>query len=322
MTFSRRLALCALSLMIIVIPPSLAAENADRYHDLIRKNASTFHQNFSVGHFDANGSLVTPDVDVDSNNVKLVGRDRFVERIKRYDGPFPHLQLKDRIIIVDGNKAAVHYILQGEHNGRFGDIPATGHKIEAMSGEIYQFDDDALMNKLITITKLDDVAAEVKGAKKVNAFQQVSLLPIAKEPDAYVAKVREAASAFHRNFSAGEFGKNGALVATGVHVNSNDTMLTGRAKFVERIQRYKVAFPDMVIHDEYVLAEGNRAAVEYIMDGTQSGPFQMPDGSTLAPTGKKVHVRGIEFMEFDKDGLLTDLITISNSNDFIQQLTH
>jgi predicted ester cyclase len=322
MTFSRRLALCALSLMTIVIPPGLAAESTDSYHNLIRKNASTFHRNFSVGHFDANGSLVTRDIDVDSNNVKLAGRDRFVERIKRYSGSFPHLQLKDRIIIVDGNKAAVHYILQGEHNGRFGDIPPTGHKIEAMSGEIYEFDNHALMNKLITITKLDDVAADVKGTKKVNAFQQVSLLPIAKEPDAYVAKVREAASAFHRNFSAGEFEKNGALVATDVHVNSNDAMLTGREKFVERIERYKTTFPDMAIQDEYVLVEGNRAAVEYVMDGTQSGPFQMPDGSTLAPTGKKVHVRGIEFMEFDRGGLLTNLITISNGDDFVQQLTH
>jgi predicted ester cyclase len=152
-------AICAISLSTAGAIVVKAAETTGGYHDLARKNASTFHKNFSAGNFDKNGDLVTPDIDVDSNNFKLMGRDKFVERIKRYSGPFPGMQLKDRIIIVDGNKAAVHYILQGEHKGPFGEIPATGNKIEAMSGEIYEFDDHALMKKLITITKLDDVAA-------------------------------------------------------------------------------------------------------------------------------------------------------------------
>jgi hypothetical protein len=99
------------------------------------------------------------------------------------------------------------------------------------------------------------------------------VLPIAKESEDYVKRVREAASTFHKNFSAGEFEKNGSLVAENVHINSNDTMLTGRQKFVERIKRYKVAFPDMAINDEYVLVEGNRAAERtmiLLMSGLQN----------------------------------------------------
>jgi predicted ester cyclase len=289
--------------------------------EALHARASKFHANFSSGNIDKNGPLVDENIHVDSNNVVLVGRDKFVERLKRYSVPFPGLQLKDRIVIVDGNMAAVHYILQGEHKGPYGDIPATGNKIEAMSGEVFAFNDKGLMDNLITITKLDDVTAEVKGSKKIEAFQNVTLEPNSKEPPDYVARVRIAAASFHKNFSAGEFDKNGPLVAEDIHINSNDTMLVGRAAFVDRIKRYKKTFAHLAINDEHVLVEGNRAAVEYVMEGTQTGPLTKADGTVIPATGKRVKVRGIEFMRFNKDGLMDDLITISNNDDFVKQLT-
>jgi Predicted ester cyclase len=294
---------------------------SEAHSRLMHIRAGKFHANFSTGDFDKNGPLVAKDIQVDSNNVKFVGREKFVQRIKRYSIPFPGLQLKDRIVVVDGNKAAVHYILQGYHKGPYGNIPATGNKIEAMSGEVFEFNDQGLMSKLTTITKLDDVTAEVKGTKKIEAFQDVDLLPTRREDSAYEAKLRITAATFHKNFSAGDFDKNGPLVATNIHVNSNGTMLVGRDSFVNRIKRYKAAFPNLTIDDEYVLVEGNRAAVEYWMQGNQTGPYTLPDGRVLPPTGKKIKVRGIEFMRFNQAGLLDNLITISNGDDFVKQLT-
>jgi predicted ester cyclase len=283
--------------------------------------ASRFHANFSAGKIDANGPLAAEDIAVDSNNVTFVGRDRFVERLKRYSVPFPGLQLKDRIVIVDGDRAAVHYLLQGEHKGPYGDLPATGNKIEAMSGEVFEFNGQGLMAKLITITKLDDVAAQMKGTKRIDAFEDVKLLPNGSESAEYTAGILGVAATFHKHFSAGEFDKNGPLVAEDIHVNSNGTMLIGREAFVERIKRYKTTFPDMIIQDEYLLAEGNRVAIEYVMEGTQTGAMVLADGSILSPTGRKVRVRGIEFMRFNPAGLMDDLITISNGDDFVKQLT-
>ena len=40
----------------------------------------------------------------------------------------------------------------------------------------------------------------------------------------------------------------------------------------------------------------------------------------LPPGGKKVSVRGIEFMEFDEAGLLKDLVIVHNQDDFATQL--
>lgn len=287
---------------------------------LFRENAPKFHENFSAGEFEKNGPLVTPDIDVDSNNVKLVGRDNFVKRIERYSIPFPGLQLRDRVIIVDGNVAAVNYILQGQHGGPYGKIPATGNKVEAMSGEVFEFNPEGLMKKLTTITELDRLEAEISGHIRISEFLKVTLLQNGRVSPDELRKVRARAAMFDKNFNDGHTDKNADLAARSVRINADNTVLVGRAALVEQRERLKAAFPDMQIHDEYVLADGNRAAVEYVMEGTQTGPYTLADGSVLAATGKKVRVRGIDFMAFDGDGLLRELVVVHNENDFATQL--
>ena len=288
---------------------------------IFRENAPKFHKNFSTGDFDKNGPLVTEDIDVDSNNVKLVGRENFVQRIERYSIPFPGMQLKDRVIIVDGNVAAVNYILQGEQKGPYGKLPPTGNKIEAMSGEVFEFNPQGLMKKLTTITELDRVESEIKGDIKIDAFQKISLQPIVNVDSKTRAIIRAAAAQFHKNFNAGKNENNAALAVEDVRINADSQMLQGKRALLDRLQRLKTPFPDLIIHDEYVLTDGDRAAVEYTMEGTHTGPLQLPDGSTLPPSGKKVRVRAIDFMDFDKAGLLKEVTVVHNENDFRTQLT-
>jgi hypothetical protein len=56
------------------------------------------------------------------------------------------------------------------------------------------------------------------------------------------------------------------------------------------------------------------------MEGTQTGPYSLADGSMLEATGKKVRVRGIDFMAFNGAGLLKELVVVHNENDFAAQL--
>lgn len=306
--------------LVLLVPGLAVAQSAAVDEGLFRKNAPQFHRNFSAGQFAKNGALVTPDVDVESNNVKLVGRDAFVKRIERYSVPFPGLQLRDRVIIVDGNVASVNYFLQGEHKGPYGALPATGHKIEAMSGEVFEFDPHGLMKKLITITELDQVEAAIKGTLTVQKFQPVTLLPNGTASPERRAQLRAAAARFDQNINDRRVESSGALAAENVRIDADGRRLTGRAALVELDQRLLTAFPDLQIHDEYVLADGHRAAVEYVMEGTQTRPYRAPDGQVIAPTGKKVRVRGIDFLKFDAATLLAELVRVHNENDFVTQL--
>jgi predicted ester cyclase len=309
----------ALSIAALVTSAS-AQDTSGGDHRVFRENAPKFHKNFSAGEFEKNGPLVTPDIDVDSNNVKLAGRNNFVKRIERYSIPFPGLQLRDRVIIVDGNVAAVNYILQGQQSGPYGKIPATGNNVEAMSGEVFEFNPEGLMKKLTTITELDRLEAEINGRIKISEFLRITLLPNGRVGPDKLGKVRAMAAMFDRNFNEGHTDKNADLAAKSIRINADNTVLVGRAALVELRQRFKAAFPDMQIHDEYVLADGNRAAVEYIMEGTQTGPYSLADGSLLEATGKKVRVRGIDFMAFNGAGLLKELVVVHNENDFAAQL--
>jgi predicted ester cyclase len=297
-----------------------AAAAQDSGESLYRANAPKFHQNFSAGNFEANGSLVTEDIDVDSNNVKFVGRENFVKRIERYSIPFPGMQLRDRVIVVDGNIAAVNYYLQGEHKGPYGKYPATGNRIEAMSGEVFEFNPQGLMKKLTTITELDRVEAEIKGTIKIAAFADITLLPNAEAQSSERAKLRATAAKFDRNVNEGHGAANAKLAVPDVRINADGKALKGRAALIEQRERLKRAFADLHIEDEYVLIDGRRAAVEYVMTGTQTGPWTMPDGSVLAPTHKKVRVRGIDFLSFDQSGLLEELVIVHNEADFATQL--
>jgi steroid delta-isomerase-like uncharacterized protein len=126
-------------------------------------------------------------------------------------------------------------------------------------------------------------------------------------------------STFHKNFNAREFEKNGDLVADNLVVNSNGTILQGRAAFVSRIGRFVVPFPDVKIDDQIIVVDNNSAVIRFVITGTQKGDLQTPEG-VIPATNKPIHIEGIEFFTFDKDGKLTDLVTVENLATLSQQL--
>jgi hypothetical protein len=57
----------------------------------------------------------------------------------------------------------------------------------------------------------------------------------------------------------------------------------------------------------------------FVITGTQKGDLPTPEG-VIPATGKSIHVDGIEYFTFDKDGKLTDLVTVENLGQLIEQL--
>jgi steroid delta-isomerase-like uncharacterized protein len=126
-------------------------------------------------------------------------------------------------------------------------------------------------------------------------------------------------SQFHKNFNAREFEKNGDLVADNLVVNSNGTILHGREEFVSRIARFVGPFPDVKLDDQIIIVDGNSAAIRFVITGTQKGDLKTPEG-VIPATNKPIHVDGIEYFTFNKEGKLTDLVTVENLGQLVQQL--
>ena len=135
----------------------------------------------------------------------------------------------------------------------------------------------------------------------------------------YEKLVQKSVSQFHVTFNAHEFAQNGKLAADNIHVNSNGVGLNGRVAFVERISRFVQPFPDVQIHDVVTIVDGNRAAVRYIITGTQDGDLQTPEG-VIRATHKHISVDGAEFLTFDENGKLVDLVTIERLDQLFNQL--
>jgi SnoaL-like domain len=136
------------------------------YEKLILKNVSTFHKNYNAREFAKNGDLVADDLVVQSNGVEVRGREEFVKRIARFTGPFPDVHIDDMSIAVDGNQAAVRFIITGTQTGDLqtpeGVIKATGKKIRIDGLEYFTFNKEGKLIYLVTCENLSQLIQQLK----------------------------------------------------------------------------------------------------------------------------------------------------------------
>jgi len=307
--------------MKILLPPitllilsfNLNAQNMNsEYTEKVRNNASTFHQNFSTGDFEKNGELVNEKIYVNSNNAIVIGRHNFIERIKRFNTPFPTLQLKDRIIIVDENQVGLLYIMQGTQDGPYGNIPASGNKINVYAAEFFTMDDDAKMKELLTITQLDQLMKQITGADQVASYENVTLLPIKKTDADFKRTIKNNLDFYVQNFNSRDWLNLKKMFLPDAPIIVNGTVFKGADPLIDQLKNLVSEVPDMTYLLIRNVAEGDRGSIAYEVHGT------INQGTTL--NKKLVDVKqGIHF-QFTPEGKISNAVIIFNSNDFQSQL--
>jgi steroid delta-isomerase-like uncharacterized protein len=91
-----------------------------------------------------------------------------------------------------------------------------------------------------------------------------------------------------------------------------DGTFEGRSVIGERLAKELTAFPDL--HHRFIsfVEQGGAFADEWIFVGTHTGPLVLPDGTELAPTGKRVEVRGMELVELRDGKIVVDNLYYDN----------
>jgi predicted ester cyclase len=291
---------------------SINAQNTDsKYSEKVRVNATNFHQNFSTGEFEKNGALVNNKIYVNSNNAIVIGKDKFVTRIKRFHTPFPTLKLKDRIIIVDENNVGLLYIMQGAQDGPYGAIPPGGKKINVYAAEFFTMDDEAKMKELLTITQLDHLVKQIKGEGNVE-YETVSLLPIAKSDVKNKKLLKKTIESYVQNFNSRDWNALDALLDDKVKVNWNGKMGIGKQAVKEGLNKYTTILPDLTFHLERNVVEGNRGALAYTMIG-------ISNADNKSQTKRVEAKEGAHFL-FNKAGKIIEMVVVSNTDDIQNQL--
>jgi steroid delta-isomerase-like uncharacterized protein len=80
-----------------------------------------------------------------------------------------------------------------------------------------------------------------------------------------------------------------------------DGVFEGRSTIRERLARELEAIPDVTHTVVSFVEEGDAFADEWTFEGTHTGPFLLPNGTVLPPTGKRVEVRGMEVVRVGPD---------------------
>lgn len=112
-------------------------------------------------------------------------------------------------------------------------------------------------------------------------------------------------SMFHDDCVMTDMG-NG-MVSSGIKENMND------------VRNWKNTFSDMSLTAIRHIESGNVVVTEMRMQGTNTGEMEMPDGSKLPATGKKIDFQGCQIIEY-QDGKMIKGTQYYNPMSMMEQL--
>lgn len=102
------------------------------------------------------------------------------------------------------------------------------------------------------------------------------------------------------------------------HAHAFGATFNGKDGFMDFMQSFKSAFPDVSLTHRNMVTEGDVVAVEFTGEGTHTGPLQTP-GGTLPPTGRKVIFTVCEVLKWE-NGKLRSLANYQDSGAIMRQL--
>jgi steroid delta-isomerase-like uncharacterized protein len=97
-----------------------------------------------------------------------------------------------------------------------------------------------------------------------------------------------------------------------------DGFFEGRDTIRERLAQELNAFSEIAHRVESFVEQGDAFADEWTFVGTHTGPFALPDGSQLPPTGKRVELRGMEFVQVRDGKIVVDNLYYDNMASAVQ----
>jgi steroid delta-isomerase-like uncharacterized protein len=112
-----------------------------------------------------------------------------------------------------------------------------------------------------------------------------------------VAANRDILERYVELYNAGDLAACMELYADDAVQVMHDGVFEGREAIEERLSRDLTTFPDITYTVLSFFEQGDWFADEFVVAGTQTGPFALPDGTEIPPTGRRVEIRGMEFVE-------------------------
>ena len=91
-----------------------------------------------------------------------------------------------------------------------------------------------------------------------------------------------------------------------------DGSFEGRSAIHERLAREPEGFPDATYIVDSFVEQGDTFADEWTFVGTHTGTYELPDGTQLPPTGKRVTIKGMELVRVRDGKIVVDNLYFDN----------
>ena len=116
-----------------------------------------------------------------------------------------------------------------------------------------------------------------------------------------MSRNRELLDSYVERYNAGDLDAVMDLYAEDAVQIMPDGTFEGWSTVRERLARELDGFTDLNHTVRSFVEQGDAFADEWTFVGTHTGPFRLPDGTELPPTGKQVEIRGMELVQV-RDG--------------------
>jgi steroid delta-isomerase-like uncharacterized protein len=107
-------------------------------------------------------------------------------------------------------------------------------------------------------------------------------------------------------YNAGDLDGCMELYADDASQRMHDGVFDGIDAIAERLARDLTAFPDAKYVVDSFFADGDKFGDEWTFTGTNTGPLRLPDGSEIPATGKRVEIKGMEYVEVRDGKIIVD----------------
>jgi steroid delta-isomerase-like uncharacterized protein len=97
-----------------------------------------------------------------------------------------------------------------------------------------------------------------------------------------------------------------------------DGIFEGREAIRDRLALELTGFTDVHHTVESFVEQGDSFADEWIFRGIHTAPFRLPDGTELPPTGKRIEIRGMEYVRMRDGKIVVDNLYYDNVASMVQ----
>jgi steroid delta-isomerase-like uncharacterized protein len=107
-------------------------------------------------------------------------------------------------------------------------------------------------------------------------------------------------------YNAGDLDACMDLYAEDASQRMHDGVFEGVDAIRGRLARDLEAFEDARYVVDSFMADGDRFADEWTFTGTNTGPLRLPDGTEIPATGRRVEIKGMEYVEVCDEKIVVD----------------